>query len=181
MSFGTRRLSVRLQAARGIAYCQALVLGLIAVFALGILAIGGAGFTLSGIASHASLDGSAVVTLALLYIAAAVVVALEHQVAVWGGTALLLLVVVEVALSVYMIGFVDAAPGGWVFGPVAGAALIALHAWPRAALQSSTSSTATATAGATATSAAAGPPTSAAVPGHVPGMTGADVTAPPHL
>ncbi|MGO8687840.1 MAG: hypothetical protein ACLQT7_11810 [Candidatus Dormibacteria bacterium] len=168
MDFGRRRLPVRLQAARGIAWCQAIVLVLIALSALGIMAVGGASFVLSGIASHTTITGAAVATFAFLYLAAAVaVVAVEREVVSRGDRALLALVATEVVLSVYMIVFVDAAPGGWVFGPIAGAAIIALHGSARPRHRSSPAGGVTP------------PPPSA--PGRAPGGAGPDAASPPHL
>jgi hypothetical protein len=170
MGFGTRQLPIRLRAARTIVYCQAAILVLTAVFALGIVMMGGqgAGFTLSGLAFRTSITGGGVATFALVYLAvASAVVVVEHQVAVRGDTARLALVAVEVALSVYLIGFVDAAPGGWIFGPAAGAAVLALHYWPELRLGSPATHSLT--------------PAAPSPERHAPAGTGQDAATPPHL
>jgi hypothetical protein len=47
-----------------------------------------------------------------------------------GASARPLLAVAEVALAVYLIGFVTNSVETWVFGPAAGAAVLLLHYWP---------------------------------------------------
>jgi hypothetical protein len=169
MSFGTRQLAVRLRAARAIVYCQAAILVLTAVFAYGVAAISGqTSFTLSGLASHASISGSGVLSFSLvLLVVAAVLVAVERYAAAHGGGAQVALVVAEVAICVYLVVFVDAAPGGWAFGPAAGAAVLLLHLWPQ--LTSHLASRAGA------------PAPAATTEGRRPGESGPDVAPSPPL
>jgi hypothetical protein len=169
MDFGTRQLSGYLRVVRVIVYCQAAIMVLTAIFAFGLMAMGGsAGFTLTGIVSHTTVSGGAVTTFAFVYLVVAVaLVAVEREAARRGGGARLVLVAAEVALAVYLIGFVDAAPGGWIFGPVAGAAVFLLEYWPQLRSRSPMRGSAT--------------PAPAASELHGPAGHGPDAAAPPPL
>ena len=124
MRFGGSRLPMRLRVARTILYCQAAIMVLIAALALEVLIIGGAS---TGI----SLTGSGVTVLALLLVVIGIaLVVVEQQVTARGAGARPLLAVAEIALAVYLIGFMTNSVETWVFGPAAGAAVLLLHYWP---------------------------------------------------
>ena len=115
---------MRLRVARTILYCQAAIMVLIAALALEVLIIGGAS---TGI----SLTGSGVTVLALLLVVIGIaLVVVEQQVTARGAGARPLLAVAEIALAVYLIGFMTNSVETWVFGPAAGAAVLLLHYWP---------------------------------------------------
>ncbi len=106
---------------------------LIAALALEVLIIGGAstGVSLTGVVDKQALTGSGVTALALvLLVIGIVLVVVEQQVAARGASARPLLAVAEVALAVYLIGFVTNSVETWVFGPACGAAILILHYWP---------------------------------------------------
>jgi hypothetical protein len=124
---------MRLRVARTILYCQAAIMVLIAALALEVLIIGGAstGVSLTGVVDKQALTGSGVTALALvLLVIGIVLVVVEQQVAARGASARPLLAVAEVALAVYLIGFVTNSVETWVFGPACGAAILILHYWP---------------------------------------------------
>jgi len=136
MRFGGSQIPMRLRVARTIVYCQAAIMVLIAVLALEVLIIGGSngantGVTLTGVVDKQALSGSGVTALALaLVVIGIVLVVVEHQVAARGTGARPVLAVAEVALAVYLIGFMTNSVETWVFGPAAGAAILLLHYWP---------------------------------------------------
>ncbi len=133
MRFGGSQLPIRLRVARTILYCQAAIMVLIAALALEVLIIGGAstGVSLTGVVDKQALTGSGVTALALvLLVIGIVLVVVEQQVAARGASARRLLAVAEVALAVYLIGFVTNSVETWVFGPACGAAILILHYWP---------------------------------------------------
>jgi hypothetical protein len=132
MRFGGNQLPMRLRVARTILYCQAAIMVLIAALALEVLIIGGAstGISLTGLVDKQTLTGSGVTALALVAIGIVLVV-VEQQVTARGASARPLLAVVEVALAVYLIGFMTNSVETWVFGPAAGAAILLLHYWPK--------------------------------------------------
>ena len=133
MRFGGSQIPMRLRVARTIVYCQAAIMVLIAALALEVLIIGGAstGISLTGLVDKQALSGSGVTALALaLVVIGIVLVVVEHQVAVRGTGARPVLAVAEVALAVYLIGFMTNSVETWVFGPAAGAAILLLHYWP---------------------------------------------------
>ena len=133
MRFGGNQLPMRLRVARTILYCQAAIMVLIAALALEVLIIGGAstGISLTGLVDKQTLTGSGVTALALVLVAIGIVlVVVEQQVTARGASARPLLAVVEVALAVYLIGFMTNSVETWVFGPAAGAAVLLLHYWP---------------------------------------------------
>jgi hypothetical protein len=70
-----------------------------------------------------------VLALLLVVIGIALVV-VEQQVTARGAGARPLLAVAEIALAVYLIGFMTNSVETWVFGPAAGAAVLLLHYWP---------------------------------------------------
>src|ERR1035441_10168466 len=126
MRFGGNQLPMRLRVARTILYCQAAIMVLIAALALEVLIIGGAntGVSLTGVVDKQALTGSGVTALAL------VLVVVEQQVTARGAGARPLLAVAEVALAVYLIGFVTNSVETWVFGPACGVAILIPHYWP---------------------------------------------------
>ena len=133
MRFGGNQLPMRLRVARTILYCQATIMVLIAALALEVLIIGGSstGVALTGVVDKQALNGSGVTALALVLVAIGVVlVVVEQQVVARGPGTRPLLAVVEVALAVYLIGFMTNSVETWVFGPAAGAAVLLLHYWP---------------------------------------------------
>jgi hypothetical protein len=133
MRFGGSRLPMRLRVARTILYCQAAIMVLIAALALEVLIIGGAstGISLTGLVDKQSLTGSGVTVLALLLVVIGIaLVVVEQQVTARGAGARPLLAVAEIALAVYLIGFMTNSVETWVFGPAAGAAVLLLHYWP---------------------------------------------------
>jgi hypothetical protein len=133
MRFGGSQIPIRLRVARTILYCQAAIMVLIAILALEVLIIGGTstGISLTGVVDKQALTGSGVTALALVLIVVGIVlVVVEQQVVARGASARPLLVVAEVALAVYLIGFVTNSVETWVFGPAAGAAVLLLHYWP---------------------------------------------------
>ena len=133
MRFGGSQLPIRLRVARTILYCQAVIMVLIAILALEVLIIGGTstGISLTGLVDKQALTGSGVTALALVLVVIGIVlVVVEQQVVARGASARPLLAVAEVALAVYLIGFVTNSVETWVFGPAAGAAVLLLHYWP---------------------------------------------------
>ena len=133
MRFGGSQIPIRLRVARTILYCQAAIMVLIAILALEVLIIGGAstGISLTGVVDKQALTGSGVTALALVLVVIGIVlVVVEQQVVARGASARPLLAVAEVALAVYLIGFVTNSVETWVFGPAAGAAILLLHYWP---------------------------------------------------
>jgi len=133
MGFGTRNLPVRLRAARTIVYCQAALVLLSAAFAVEAQIIAGSnsGFGLSGLLVSTELTGTGVtvVLLADIVVACALVVA-DQRAARRGGIARYGVDIAEAVLTVYLVGFVGATLGAWIFGPLAGAAVLLLHHWP---------------------------------------------------
>jgi hypothetical protein len=133
MRFGGNQLPMRLRVARTILYCQAAIMVLIAALALEVLIIGGAntGVSLTGVVDKQALTGSGVTALALVLVAVGIVlVVVEQQVTARGAGARPLLAVAEVALAVYLIGFVTNSVETWVFGPACGVAILIPHYWP---------------------------------------------------
>ena len=133
MRFGGSQIPIRLRVARTILYCQAVIMVLIAILALEVLIIGGTstGISLTGLVDKQALTGSGVTALALVLVVIGIVlVVVEQQVVARGASARPLLAVAEVALAVYLIGFVTNSVETWVFGPAAGAAVLLLHYWP---------------------------------------------------
>lgn len=133
MRFGGSQIPIRLRVARTILYCQAAIMVLIAILALEVLIIGGTstGISLTGVVDKQALTGSGVTALALVLVVIGIVlVVVEQQVVARGASARPLLAVAEVALAVYLIGFVTNSVETWVFGPAAGAAVLLLHYWP---------------------------------------------------
>jgi hypothetical protein len=132
MRFGGSRLPMRLRVARTILYCQAAVMVLMAALAFEVTIIGGADTgQLTGVVDKQPLTGSGMTAVAvLLVVIAMVLVVVEQQVTARGAGARLVLAAAEVALAVYLIGFVADSVGTWVFGPACGAAILILHYWP---------------------------------------------------
>jgi hypothetical protein len=133
MRFGKRQLPMRLRVARTIAYCQAAVLVLMAIFGLEVVGLGGStdGVSLNGLMASPTLSGGGVMTYALvLFVAAVIVIAVEQQAGTHPASYRLALVGVELILSAYLILVVDNRYGSWIVGPACGVAVIALHYWP---------------------------------------------------
>ena len=133
MRFGTRKLPGRLRAARTIVYCQAAAVAMIAAFMLEFLAINGSesGFPLAGILTNRIVTGTGVLVFALAHLVAAIVlVVVEQRASVGDATARGWLIAAEVAISLYLVGFVATTAGAWLFGPTAAAAILVLHEWP---------------------------------------------------
>jgi hypothetical protein len=175
MRFGGSRLPMRLRVARTILYCQAAIMVLIAALALEVLIIGGAstGISLTGLVDKQSLTGSGVTVLALLLVVIGIaLVVVEQQVTARGAGARPLLAVAEIALAVYLIGFMTNSVETWVFGPAAGAAVLLLHYWPELHAYFFASDSATA--------ASADPPVDGDRPAGASDPN-SDVTARPHL
>jgi hypothetical protein len=68
-------------------------------------------------------------TVVCLAVAACLVVA-EQQAGLHGGNVRLLLAGAELAVSVYLIGFLANSVGAWLFGPACTVAVLTLHYWP---------------------------------------------------
>jgi hypothetical protein len=133
MRFGGSQLPMRLRVARTILYCQATVMALIGAFALEALIIGGAstGGSLTGVVDKQTLTGSGVTAVAVVLVAIAIVlIVVEQQVTVHRGGTRLMFAGVELALAVYLIGFMQNSVQTWLFGPACGVAILILHYWP---------------------------------------------------
>jgi hypothetical protein len=133
MRFGGSQIPTRLRVARTIVYCQAVIMVLIAILALEVVVIGGTqtGVTLTGVVHRQVLTGSGISTFAFaLVVIGIVLVVVEQQVRARGPGARPLIAAAEVALAVYLIGFMTSSVETWVFGPAAGVAILVLHYWP---------------------------------------------------
>ena len=134
MRFGTaRQLPGRLRAARTIVYCQAAVVAMVAAFMLEFMVINGpdSGFPLAGIFTSTTVTGTGLLVLALAHVIAAMLLVLvEQRASVGDAKARGWLIAAEVAIAVYLIGFVATTGGSWIFGPAAAMAILALHEWP---------------------------------------------------
>ena len=130
MRFGGRDLPMRLRVARVIVYCQALLLGLIAVFTIETLMMGsGAGIRFQGIVSSQTLTGGAVTSVIVIQLAAAFALVVLNHAAERGGGMRWAFTAAEVFVGAYLVGFVSDTSSTWVLGPVVCAAVIALHHW----------------------------------------------------
>jgi hypothetical protein len=133
MRFGSRQLPVGLRVARSIAYCQAAIVVLIAAFALEVVVLGGTGtgFPLGGLLASTTVTGSGVMTLTVVCLAVAACLAVaEQQAGLHGGNVRLVLAGAELAVSVYLVGFLANSVGAWIFGPACAVAVLTLHYWP---------------------------------------------------
>jgi hypothetical protein len=130
MRFGGRQLPMRLRVARVIVYCQALLLGLIAVFTIETLMMGsGAGIRFQGVFASQTLTGSAVTSVIIIQLVAAMVLVVLNHAAEHGGGFRWAMTAVEVAVGAYLVGFISDTASTWVLGPVVCAAVIVLHHW----------------------------------------------------
>jgi hypothetical protein len=137
MRFGGPELAMRLRVARVIVYCQALLLGLIAVFTIETLMMGsGAGIRFQGIFTSQTLTGNAATLVIVVQVVAAIVLIAVNQAAEHSTGFRWLLTAAETVVGVYLVVFISDTVSTWVLGPVVCAIVIALHHWP--ATQTST-------------------------------------------
>ncbi len=131
MRFGGRQLPMRLRVARAIVYCQALLLGFIAIFTLETLMLGSNnGIRFAGLVANQILSGNAVSGVIAVQVVAAFALVILNHAAERGGAFRWAMTAVEVAVGLWLVGFISDTPSTWVLGPVVCAAVIALHHWP---------------------------------------------------
>lgn len=133
--FGRARPAGRLLAARSLVYLQAGILVLGAAWMFVVLITAGStsatAFPLQGLVDRTNVSGAGVAVLAVLNVGlAAAAVFLdreaEHNPQGYRTT----FAALEIAVSLYLIGFIGTAVGDVLFGPVLALILIAIHWWP---------------------------------------------------
>ena len=135
MLFGRSRSPGRLLGARSIVYFQAGLLAISAavdaLFALSAGGLVGGGVVLSGLFTHASIEGGGLIALALLQAAlAAVVVYLAHEAEANPAAFRSSLTAAQAGYAVYLVGFGSVSLGAWIIGPLLSAIVVSLHWWP---------------------------------------------------
>ncbi len=121
---------MRLRVARVIVYCQALLLGFIAIFTLETLMLGSNnGIRFEGLASNQLLTGNSVTGVIVVQVVAAFALVILNHAAEGGGGFRWAMTAAEVAVALWLVGFISDSLSTWVLGPVVCAAVIALHHW----------------------------------------------------